>query len=71
MTHKEIKGARIKLALTQVQFAKLLAVDVKTYRRWEAGTDTAYGCPVPPTVAVVIGWIIDEGFRPSALQALG
>jgi putative transcriptional regulator len=37
MTKKEIKEIRIKLHLTQTEFAKMLGVSFVTVNRWENG----------------------------------
>jgi len=37
MEHKQIKGLRIELGLSQEKFAQLLGVSLQTVRRWEEG----------------------------------
>lgn len=40
MTPKQIRAARVKLNLTQVQFAKKIGVAPNTVARWERGEST-------------------------------
>ena len=63
MTHDELRAARAKLGLEQTRMAAVLAVDLKSYQRWEASPDMAYSREVPPLVARVVQWLLD-GFRP-------
>ena len=37
MEHKQIKGFRVELGLSQEKFAQLLGVSLQTVRRWEEG----------------------------------
>lgn len=49
MTKEEIKGLRIKLGMTQVQFAQALSVSEAAVKTWERGSRA----PQPPTVALM------------------
>lgn len=37
MTAEEVRDARAKLGLTQIEMARELGVALRTYRRWEKG----------------------------------
>ena len=66
MTSEDLRKKREYLGLNQGQAAALLGVSVKSWRRWEADPSMGYSRSVPPSVAVVMGWFVDEGFRPKA-----
>lgn len=37
MTKDEVRAARSRLGLTQIEMARELGVSIRTYRRWENG----------------------------------
>lgn len=37
MTAAELRAIRAEMQITQIEFAELLGVDVRTYKRWEGG----------------------------------
>lgn len=49
MTPDELRATRARLTMTQAALAAALAVDVRTIKRWEAGT-----IPIPRTVELAL-----------------
>lgn len=62
MTHTELRPYRERLGLTQGAAARLIGVDGRTWRYWEAG---ARGIPEP--VARLL-WLLEN--QPAAREAL-
>jgi DNA-binding transcriptional regulator YiaG len=55
MTPEQLKAAREKLGLTQVELAKVLEVGLRTVIGWEGGARSpAAARPIPPAKAKLI-----------------
>lgn len=63
MTPHEFKQARHKLGLTSSQLAKLLGVEPRTIRKWEASPELSTARPPSPIAVKAVGWFLN-GFRP-------
>lgn len=59
MTNNELKTARLKLGLNQVEMAKTLKTPYRTYQDWESGVN-----PIPGVCQVAVGLLLkkDEWF---------
>ena len=60
MTSAELKDARHRLGLSVGDLARILNIDDRTLRRWEAGEK-----PPSPTAVRVVGWL-----RPMSVSTL-
>lgn len=63
MTPTEFRAARHTLGLTLAQLARILNVDPRTVRRWEAGPTVESGRPPNPVACRVLEWML-KGWRP-------
>lgn len=60
MTPSEFKQARRKLGLTLSQLSKILGVDERTIRKWEADHGKSARAP-NPVAANVMRWMMQDG----------
>jgi transcriptional regulator with XRE-family HTH domain len=68
MTPEEIKGAREKLGLTQVEFAKAFQVSPRAIRGWEHGERNGRPHAIPPVVALLVKFAVKH---PTIRRELG
>jgi DNA-binding transcriptional regulator YiaG len=64
MNNIEFKEARRNLGLTMSSLSKILGVDERTIRRWEAPEETTGARPPNPTASKVMGWMLGGGKPP-------
>lgn len=63
MNNKQFKEARQSLGLTLSETAKILDVDSRTIRKWEASDNCSTARHPNPIASRVMQWMLD-GFRP-------
>jgi transcriptional regulator with XRE-family HTH domain len=54
VTPAEFKAAREQLGLTQVEFARVFKVDLRTVGGWEQGVRNRKSTAIPPVIALFV-----------------
>ena len=63
MTNEEFRAGRHKLGLTLSELGRVLNVDARTIRKWEAPNEASTARSPNPIAARVMQWMLD-GWRP-------
>ena len=68
MTPDEIKAARVKLGLTQIEFARVFQVSPRAIGGWEQGERNGRKHTIPPVVALLVQFALKH---PTIRRELG
>ncbi|MEP1521995.1 helix-turn-helix transcriptional regulator [Ascidiaceihabitans sp.] len=63
MDHTAFKAARKNLGLTLAELSRILDVDARTIRKWEADENASTGRRPNPVACRAMSWMLD-GYRP-------